>query len=203
MGKAIKLKEIDTKFSLNKVSLKELMPEFNFKDELSFTLNREEICKSIDTNLKKKSGLYFFELKVDGKLSSSPSLFLEDLKSRWIESSYRNITITDSEGKESSKTKKLSSPKPIDKRIKTYTTLESWLPFYLGKSDDLYHRISQHIEQPWDKSTSSMKLQEREQFHNFDFRVKVLQLEVQNYDMIVPFYESEYRKIFNPIIGKQ
>ncbi|SHM55246.1 hypothetical protein SAMN05444484_1078 [Flavobacterium chilense] len=48
-----------------------------------------------------------------------------------------------------------------------------------------------------------MKLRHRTNLHGLEFRVTTLEIDVLNYDFIVPHIECSLRKEYHPIIGKQ
>lgn len=89
------------------------------------------------------------------------------------------------------------------KRVTQHKELPEWLPLYLGKSKRVAARVLEHIQLGADKPTFALKLQARKWFEPAMFRLHTLEVDVQNYDLIVPALESALRERFHPIIGKQ
>ena len=91
-------------------------------------------------------------------------------------------------------------------RIKAHKragSLSEWVPLYIGKSRNVGKRISEHIHKGREKTTFAMKLKIRRIFYGQSFRVKTLQLNIENYDVIAPHLESFFREKWHPLVGKQ
>ncbi|WP_157970322.1 hypothetical protein [Albibacterium indicum] len=81
--------------------------------------------------------------------------------------------------------------------------LKEWIPLYIGKSRNIASRIHGHIFRELDKTTFAMKLKSRENLYGQRFRISYIKLDVNNYDMLVPYVERRLRNKINPIVGKQ
>jgi hypothetical protein len=99
--------------------------------------------------------------------------------------------------------KKSFTPNLKKKRILGHSTLPEWMPFYLGKSKNVAKRVLEHINLPVDKTTFALKLKARPTMATRVFRLHTLKMQVNNYDVIVPAFESALRNRLHPLIGKQ
>jgi len=99
--------------------------------------------------------------------------------------------------------KKKFTPNLKKKRIARHTLLPEWMPLYLGKSKNVSGRVLEHINLPLEKTTFALKLKARPEMKKYKLRLHALPVLVQNYDLIVPAFESALRSRFNPLIGKQ
>lgn len=82
-------------------------------------------------------------------------------------------------------------------------SIEAWLPLYLGKSKNVSRRIFEHVNQPADKPTFSMKMKARENLAGLTFKVGWISLAGLNYELLAPVLESTLRDRLHPIVGKQ
>lgn len=141
-------------------------------------------------NNEKKQGVYLFELNLD-----SPNLVGTKRKAK---------IINFAEDWSNKKHAPLFSSSVIKKRLQLRANFnEQWLPLYIGKNKNVYKRIVEHIDLSATKNTYAMKLKERTNLHGLEFRVSIIEIEVQNYDFIVPHVERSLREVYNPLIGKQ
>ena len=99
--------------------------------------------------------------------------------------------------------KKSFTPNLKKKRILGHCTLPEWMPFYLGKSKNVGRRVLEHINLPLAKTTFALKLKARSSMAGRVFRLHTLKMQVKNYDVIVPAFESALRNRLHPLIGKQ
>lgn len=74
---------------------------------------------------------------------------------------------------------------------------------YIGKSNNINGRVREHIHKRLDQHTFALKLNEREHAKKETFRLSIIQIPTENYNMIMPVVESTLRKKINPIIGRQ
>jgi hypothetical protein len=162
---------------------------FNHEQATTFVLTNNLDSKSLFNNTKKQ-GVYFFELNLESpnltgaKRETKIKNFAED----W---SNKNNTPLFSSG-------------VIKKRLQLRANFnEQWLPLYIGKNKDVYKRIIEHIDLSSIKSTYAMKLKHRTNLHGLEFRVSIIEIDVNNYDFIVPHIERSLREIYHPLIGKQ
>ncbi|HCS21263.1 MAG TPA: hypothetical protein DIW47_12000 [Bacteroidetes bacterium] len=144
-----------------------------------------------DLDIEKNSwGVYVFYIE-----SKSPIDSYEKLCELWQ---------TDSKGN------KLMSPKPIKGRFNSLDC-DKRACFYLGKSENLRHRISQHIHQKTAASTYGLKLSAHDRLHEnnlFSYSyctLKVNPVKELNESMkfLLVSLESHLRRKLEPLIGKQ
>lgn len=81
----------------------------------------------------------------------------------------------------------------------------SFIPFYLGKREDISNRIINHLDGSEESGTYSLKLRSRpELIENVDFRYSYYVFNIPRESYYgVEILEAELRKILNPIVGKQ
>ncbi|MGE4347799.1 MAG: GIY-YIG nuclease family protein [Flavobacteriaceae bacterium] len=97
-----------------------------------------------------------------------------------------------------------ASPTIMNGRIESYEEKEEeWIPLYIGKSKTIKKRITEHITLKKESTTSSMKLQERKEFENDMFAVRIIPLKTDYYDIIAHYIESVLRDKIKPIVGKK
>ena len=110
----------------------------------------DDINKSqfnIDLNSKaipNQFGLYVFFIKPGTRYDS-----IKMLEDDWINLEFSNY------------------PKIIKKRFETNSNIEEWIPFYIGKSEKLGKRISEHLNHQKNHATYGLKLYDR-----VDFKLK-------------------------------
>lgn len=162
---------------------------FDYVEAITFTLSEDLDTKSI-FNKPNKKGVYLFELDIDSlypnKIQRKTKIkhFAEDWKKKKDDSFF--------------------SSSIIKSRQKLYEDFdEKWLPLYIGKCQKLNKRIIEHIDLSPKKNTYAMKLRHRSNLIGAQFRVSVIELDVKNYDFIVPHIERTLREKYNPIVGKQ
>lgn len=97
------------------------------------------------------------------------------------------------------------TPNPKEKRVAKHRGghLEEWIPLYLGKSKRISKRIWEHVNLPMEKPTTALKLASRANMDLNNFRFSTIQIDVTNYDLIMPQLESSLRNKHNPILGRQ
>jgi len=175
---------IDKTITIELAKLKSIVENLNFEELPEFTLdeNTEVIC---DENFNFK-GIYLFEIK-NTELNPDARVWMAAFKTLWRHPDYdRKFT---------------PGIKAI--RTKTHSLINEWVPLYIGKSRNVGNRINEHIIKELTKTTFAMKLKARKNLYGSIFRVKILKMDVENYDVIVPFLESVLRDKLNPIVGKQ
>lgn len=99
--------------------------------------------------------------------------------------------------------KKKFTPNTKKKRIRCHSSLEEWIPLYIGKSKKVAARVWEHINLDLEKTTFALKLKARPTMAARRFRLSTINLKVENYDVLAPVLEKALRNRFNPIIGKQ
>jgi hypothetical protein len=132
-------------------------------------------------------GLYVFYIKPKAKYLS-----IEMLEQDWINKEFSNY------------------PKIIKKRFEANSENKEWIPFYIGKSEKVGKRISEHINHKKNHATYGLKLNDR-----IDFKLKneikvgywLLSVNentpIEIKQFIITNFERELRKKLNPWIGKQ
>lgn len=179
------IKSFDDKIKEDINGLKEKFKDLKFKfdTEKGIKFILEDYSNECINKIPKGKGVYLFELKKGGRT-------IDEIKDLWEDPL--------------NEFKKFNSPKIIKKRLKIQEEKEDeWLPLYLGKSETLRQRIKEHIELSYDKGTYALKLQSRTNFNEFEFRISVIEIEIESYDCIMGFIESYLREKYNPIVGKQ
>lgn len=191
MSYKITLEEFDLDISNYIERIKSDLKNITFEVEksISFTISSELNCKELFAYSKQK-GIYLFELNLD-----SPNLTGKKRATR-----IKNFAEAWSQKKKES----FFSSSVIKKRLQLRSDYdEQWLPLYIGKNKDIHSRIREHIDLCPTKNTYAMKLRHRTNLHGLEFRVTTIEIDVLNYDFIVPHIERSLREIYHPLIGKQ
>lgn len=170
-------------------------------DSLWENLNKEVIAKQIlvdiqkfqfnitqnDKDIPNNFGLYVFFIKPKEKYTS-----IEMLEKDWIVDDFSNY------------------PKIIKKRFVTINQNEDWIPFYLGKSENVGKRIWEHLNHHKKHATYGLKLKERTEFklkNEIEVGYWILPADEKTPKEIKQFiitnFECMIRKILKPWIGKQ
>ena len=158
--------------------------ELHFEKICQFELN--ERLDNIPWEILSHSGLYLIEVKNNDNFPTFEE-WVNDFKFRWEDKEYlRKFT-----------------PNFKLKRIKAHTKLEEWIPLYIGKSKNIKSRLHGHIYKDLSKTTFAMKLLARENMKKEIFKISVINLDLKNYDAIIPVIENNLRNRINPLIGKQ
>ncbi|MDM1518027.1 hypothetical protein HX089_16870 [Myroides odoratimimus] len=162
---------------------------FDTLESIEFTLDDNINVDSLfNTNVKK--GVYLFELDMD---SLYPNITQRKTKIKHFAKDWKK-----------KKNDSFFSSSIIKSRQKLYEDFdEKWLPLYIGKCKNLNKRIKEHIELSPKKHTYAMKLKHRPSLLGARLRVSTIELNVKNYDFIVPHIERTLRDKYNPIVGKQ
>lgn len=163
--------------------------KFDIENSIRFIISEELDCKDLFT-CKKQKGVYLFELNLD-----TPNLTGTKRATK-----IKNFAEAWSKKKNDS----FFSSSVIKKRLQLRSNFDKqWLPLYIGKNKDIYSRIKEHIDLCPTKNTYAMKLRHRANLHGLEFRVTAIEIDVLNYDFIVPHIERSLREIYHPLIGKQ
>jgi hypothetical protein len=88
-------------------------------------------------------------------------------------------------------------------RMLKHTALNDWMPLYLGKSEKIGKRVHEHMHLAKEKRTFALKLHARNLLNTNAFRLSILPLTVNNYDVIAPRLEAAVRRKLHPLIGRQ
>jgi hypothetical protein len=178
------LNQIDNEINKQLELLKEEVKLIDLKEICEFKL--EEAAQKIPWNDLVHKGIYLFEIKNDNRFTDFSS-WIDDFKAGWESDEYkRNFT-----------------PNIKKIRINAHKELNEWIPIYIGKSRNIGSRIHGHIYKELHKTTFALKLMARTNLKDQTFRLKTIQIDVHNYDTIVPKIEWQLRNRINPIIGKQ
>ncbi|HCA07790.1 hypothetical protein [Chryseobacterium sp.] len=183
--------KFDRDITMHVESLKEHISDIRFDTEnaVCFTLS-DDFDSSLFLKKEKKQGLYMFELNLDTYLNAGVrrKTRIKNFAQAW----------------KKKKQDSFFSSSTIQKRLKVREVFkEQWLPIYIGKNKNIYCRIREHIDLSPQKQTYAMKLKHRTNLHGLEFRVSTIELDVKNYDFIVPYVEKSLREEYHPIIGKQ
>ncbi|MCK4956388.1 MAG: hypothetical protein KAS49_02045 [Candidatus Cloacimonetes bacterium] len=178
------LESIDNEMSTQLELLKKVVDNMVFNEMCQFKIKKE--IQEIPWNELKLSGIYLIEVKNNNNFLDFKG-WLKDFKERWEDDKYI----------------KKFTPNFKKKRIQAHSELGKWIPLYLGKSRNISKRVNEHIYKELHKPTFAMKLFARKNMKNETFKLSIIQLEIKNYDTIVPKVESQFRNLINPLIGKQ
>lgn len=178
------INQIDNEINRQLELLKHEIESVQFDEICEFRLQDAEKLIPWD-NLNHK-GIYLFEIKNDNRFFDF-DCWISDFKQIWELDEYKY--------KFTPNTKKV--------RIKAHNQLMDWIPLYIGKSRIIGRRVHEHIYKDLNKTTFALKLLARKNLRNHSFRLKVLRVDVKNYDTIVPKIEWQLRNRINPIIGRQ
>lgn len=185
------IKEFDIKISDFKTQLNNTIKDiaFDSASSVSFIISKDLDSSNLFT-YKKAQGVYLFELNLENESLIGKKRFTQvnNFATNWA----------------TKKNDSFFSSSVIKKRLKMRKGFdEQWLPLYIGKSKDLHKSIKEHIELSPEKNTYAMKLKHRINLHGLEFRVSMIELDVQNYDFIIPHIERTLRDVYHPLIGKQ
>lgn len=155
--------------------------------------------------LNKKVPIYFRSKDWCFKLFDSPGIYLF-----WVK--FANKDLSDFQNSWESAKKTISyypqfNKKRAEKAEKQYN-LEDYLPFYLGKSENIKSRVIQHIDLKGNKTTYALKLKaickDQENIGQNQFFVSQLRFPFSDESyFLLDIVEKELRNRLNPIIGKQ
>lgn len=180
------------KFESINFKLKELNSELityaenlEFQTVCDFTL--ETCTECIPWKEIEGEGVYFIEIKNQHHFPDFKS-WVENFRIEWEDPLYKRKFV--------SNLKKNRIKSQNDK-------FEEWIPLYIGKSKNISGRVWEHIHKRLDQNTFALKLKAREHARKETFRLSVIQIPTENYNMIMPVIESTLRKKLNPIIGRQ
>ncbi|URC11912.1 hypothetical protein [Flavobacterium sp. B183] len=178
------IKEIDSEITKQLYLIKAFSNELHFKEICQFELN--EKLDNIPWDILNHPGIYLIEVRNNEKFKIYEE-WVNDFKFRWENEDY---------------VKKFTLNFKL-KRIKAHNELKEWIPLYIGKSKNIKSRLHGHIYKELSKTTFAMKLLARENMKKEIFRISIINLELTNYDAIVPVIENQLRNRINPLIGKQ
>jgi len=178
------IKTIDAEITKQLDLIKAFANELHFKEICQFELN--EKLQNIPWDILTHSGLYLIEVRNNENFEVYEE-WVDDFKFRWEDKNYL----------------KKFTPNFKLKRIKAHNELKEWIPLYIGKSKNIKSRLYGHIYKELAKTTFAMKLLARENMKQEIFRISVINLELINYDAIIPVIENQLRNRINPLIGKQ
>ncbi len=135
-------------------------------------------------------GLYYFEAKFDFQEFNK----LKEFGNKW------------------GVIKKTKEPKGVSryyperaKHHKKRLKRNGFIPFYLGKREDISDRIIGHLDGVKESGTYSLKLRSRpEVIKGIVFKYSYINFDIENDSYFgIELLERELREVFNPIIGKQ
>ncbi|WP_177763127.1 hypothetical protein [Flavobacterium sp. I3-2] len=185
------LKDFDSLIDQYILQIEEEISNVDFDSTASFEFKlNNEFDSSIFKGKDKIRGLYFFEVDLDSTILKGQKRItkLNRLIQDW--------------GKK--KNDSFFSSSVIKGKVKHYDAFDKrWLPLYIGKNKDVYKRIIDHIELKSTSQTYAMKLRHRKNLNDINFRVSILNIDIVNYDFIVPHIERTLREKYKPIVGKQ
>jgi len=176
---------INSKIKVLTNEIEEYARGLEFVPKCEFTLENCNI--SIPWNDIKGKGVYFIEIKNNGNFNDFNS-WVENFRIEWEALIYKDKFVSNLKKK---------------RIIGQGTKFDEWIPLYIGKSNNISGRVWEHIHKRLDQKTFALKLNAREHAKKETFRLSVIQIPTDNYNMIMPVIENTLRKKLNPIIGKQ
>lgn len=180
-----KLKIVNQSLNDIRENIQELYKTLDFDngDEMKFKLSRE--APTIESDDFGYQGIYFFEIEKD-ELTSFDNWY-ESFRLKWMADEYKgNFT-----------------PSPVKKRFSVHAgTVQKWVPLYIGKSNYVQARLKTHFNLALEQQTFGLKLCSRMNLYGETFRIRAIDLNSDNYDLIVPHAEKYMRDKLSPIIGR-
>ena len=177
-------KSIDTEIDRQLRLLNKEVESIVLEDICEFSIS--EANDKIPFNNMNYKGIYLFEIKNDCRFTDFDS-WVANFIDQWEQKKYRyNFT---------------SNIRKV--RIAKHKELPDWIPLYIGKSRNVGKRVYEHIHKELEKRTYALKLKARTNLKDHTFRLKTIEIEVHNYDSILPKIEWQLRNRINPILGKQ
>lgn len=170
------------------------------------TLNLNNILAQIEEN-KKTIDNNFSEFKIENINNNSWGVYVFYINPKKKIPTYNdlnNLWETDL------KDKRLHSPKVIKSRFNALNIGQSTC-LYVGKSEDLEHRISQHIHQRTKYTTYGLKISEHDRLHSdntFSYSYFIIKTNPTDnirdgMKCLLVTLERHLRTRLNPLIGKQ
>ncbi|WP_374401529.1 hypothetical protein [Flavobacterium sp.] len=152
-----------------------------FKEILEFELKKDTNLYEMLSEVNKVQGIYFFEIKKDKQFVS-----FDDFKMKW------------------DKDEIAKTPRTVKGRIINQEDINflEWIPFYIGKSENIKKRVLEHFKKPANSTTSALKLEERIHLYGLNLRLSFVEVKTEYYDLVMHKIEQELRKKYNPIVGK-
>ncbi len=194
------------------ISQNKLMDDVNLKLNELAILRRELLAPSIIWGLAKllKSGVRELDLNADNEslvLNNSPGIYYFEAKFNFTALSELN-RFGDIWGKIRASNLPVGIPRYYPRRAQHHShrlTGEKFVPFYLGKRENLSDRVINHLDGEEGSGTYSLKLRSRPSIiENIEFRYSVLEFSIESDAYFgVELLEAKLREIFNPIVGKQ
>ena len=132
------------------------------------------------------AGIYFIEMRVDRERFKSVDAWIDHFRDRW----------------ENDRPRRHFTPGIKQGRVARHQTLRKWMPFYLGiRKTAVADRVNEHIGLRARANTGGLKLACRRNIKLSDFRLSTIQLELKEYDAMMPKIERALRNRLNPITG--
>ncbi|WP_445722593.1 GIY-YIG nuclease family protein [Flavobacterium sp.] len=157
----------------------------NFTEEV-ITYAFQNKVKTTNLCFKNEFGIYIFFIKSDLKWKD-----YKDLEQKWKEKDFIKI------------------PKAIKGNYDKSLLIENYIPFYIGKSENILKRVKEHLEHDKSKATYGMKLANRKHFKLSDFEIGYWQLDLdpsfskEIKQFIITTIEQKIREKLKPLIGKK
>ncbi len=178
------INKIDNAISKQLFELSVVIDELNFESKFKFRITDSN--PEFNFGDEEFSGIYLFEIKKRGHYKT-----------------FKEWSVAFTKKWEAKKYLKKHCPVIAKGRLKKHGQLDEWIPLYIGKSNNVYKRVDQHLNKELNSTTYALKLMARENLKEDEFRVSIIRFDIDNYDTIMPFIENKMRERYNPIIGKQ
>lgn len=181
-----KLNQLDSIFTENRYQLNDIIKQYEFEPQFEFTLNQ-----NIDYSLLKLisyPGIYKIEIKISDDTTIVFNDWINKFRELWEHEDYKRHFVPNIK---------------IKRVIANHPDSTIWFPLYIGKSKNISTRINEHIRFKLSRNTTAMKLLERVNIYENEFRISTIKINVANYDLIVPEFENYFRDKINPILGRQ
>ena len=182
------MKEIDDIFTVQLDLVRKKITKENFEILYDFNINQFDELKEKTKTLKKVKGIYLFEIYNKDSIVFDEWIKDFTIKFRGFESKYLQKW----------------TPNIVEKRIREHKEKNTeWIPLYIGKSKNIADRIDKHINSTIGRPPSALKLKERGNLVDQQFRIKYIDFTyIVNYEAIVSEIEKKLRNEINPIAGK-
>lgn len=184
----IDITEVDDAITAQLKILRQQITKNDLQFIAEFTLDKSSI-KAIPFDDINYMGVYLIEIRND-KYKEGFINWLDKFADLWNDEEYE----------------KKRTPRIINYRKQYHidnNNSDEWIPLYIGKSRNIYKRIKEHIWMPLEKGTYALKLYERKNLSDSRFRISTIEVNVNNYNTIVPKVEAALRDDLKPIIGRQ
>lgn len=174
-------KQVDQELSIQIKLIEQIANELLFKESFKYEIGTDST--HLPFNDLNFPGVYLFEILNNNEDISS---FLTSFKAKWEIDEYKPRFV----------------PNTKLKRLARHSEPMEWVPLYIGKSKNVSSRVKDHFHMKMEKNTFAMKILDRKNLDGLTLKISSIQIDVENYDLIVPKIERYFRDKINPIVGR-